>query len=220
VFKQLFRRMMHLDDWNVDEGSLPHDPFKNGLKYLYHYHPNEAFKMMTSKHENWTRAIFVREPLERLLSAYLDKGKRKGGQYVSKHCYHNHTQQPLSFPEFLHIIRSSCRHDSHWMPQTERIDAPFWSSINFLGKFDSLQKDTKTLLENLDAWDAYGASGWGPYHNESIFSEQTHAKHETGSSQYFQQFYNDSSVQKLALDFYHQDYSHPLFHFTPHVPII
>jgi hypothetical protein len=211
--------MMNLDDWNVDKGSLPHDPFKNGLTYLYDYHPNEAFNMMTSKHENWTRAIFVREPLERLLSAYLDKGKRKGGQYVAKHCYHK--QQPLSFPEFLNIIRSKhCRHDPHWMPQTERLDAPFWSTINFVGKFDSLQEDTKELLENLDAWDDYGASGWGPYHNESIFSEGTHAKHETGSSEYFQQYYNDSSLQKLALDFYHDDYRHPLFHFTPNVPRI
>lgn len=205
--------MMHLDDWNVDKGPLPHDPFRNGLQYLYHYPPSQALKMMTSKHDNWTRAIFVREPLERLLSAYLDKGKRKGGIYVAKHC--NHQQQSLSFAEFIQIIRSSCRHDSHWMPQTERIDAPFWNSINFVGNFDSLQQDSRELLEKVDAWDDYGASGWGPSHNESIFSKGTHARHKTGSSQYFAQFYNDSELQEMALDLYHKDYSNPVFHFTP-----
>eukprot|EP00980_Cylindrotheca_fusiformis_P003704 scaffold821_cov122-Cylindrotheca_fusiformis.AAC.8 len=211
VFKQLFRRMMHLDDWNVNAGLLPHDPSKNGLKYLYQYPPRKALKMMTSKHDNWTRAIFVRDPLERLLSAYLDKGMRKGGQYVARHC--NRERQDLSFREFIQVIRSSCRHDPHWMPQIERIDPPFWNSINFVGNFDSLQKDTRTLLERVDAWDDYGSSGWGPYHNDSIFSKDSHAKHETGSSQYVDQYYNDSVVKELALQFYRQDYSNPFFHF-------
>lgn len=85
VFKQLARRMMGLADWNIHrEPDLPHNPQKNGLTYLYHYPPTVALTMMTSP--RWTRAIFVRDPKERVLSAYLDKAAKKDGLYVSRHC--------------------------------------------------------------------------------------------------------------------------------------
>ena len=48
-----------------------HDPAKNGLTYLTDYSLEEAQLMLNS--EEWTRAVFVREPKERILSAYLDK---------------------------------------------------------------------------------------------------------------------------------------------------
>jgi hypothetical protein len=48
-----------------------HNPSTNGLKYLQAFSPRDATKMM--RDPSWTRAIFLREPKQRFLSAYLDK---------------------------------------------------------------------------------------------------------------------------------------------------
>jgi hypothetical protein len=73
VFKQLFRRMLGIPQWQ--DVNLPHlipwNPEVNGLRYLYHYNRTAASHMMTAP--DWTRAIFVRDPKTRFLSAYLDK---------------------------------------------------------------------------------------------------------------------------------------------------
>mmetsp|Transcript_16489 Transcript_16489/g.40287 ORF Transcript_16489/g.40287 Transcript_16489/m.40287 type:complete len:308 (+) Transcript_16489:129-1052(+) len=215
VFKQLLRRMMDKDDWRDDTGALPHNPNKNGLKYLYHYPPKKALEMLTSTDKGWSRAIFVRDPLERLLSAYLDKGKRKNGMYMSKHC--KKPQVDFSFEEFVDIVSSSCKHDPHWAPQIQRIDPPFWKHINFVGKFDTLQRDTKKLLNRFGAWEEFGESGWGPHFNESIFSKATHARHETGASGHFEEYYNSSWVRNTALHFYSKDYQCPWFKFKKEI---
>ncbi len=91
TFKKLFRRMMGYEDWFTKS---PHDPDKNGLRYLGHYSKKEQAVMMTSP--EWTRAIFVRDPLERALSAYMDKALQAGdvnlwnppvnGAYLKRHC--------------------------------------------------------------------------------------------------------------------------------------
>jgi hypothetical protein len=69
TFKQLCRRMMGYKDWATGE---VHNPRQNGLKYLGHFSKEKQREMMTSP--EWTRAIFVRDPLERTLSAYMEKG--------------------------------------------------------------------------------------------------------------------------------------------------
>lgn len=85
IFKQLFRRMMKYMDWPNDKDmNLIHNPSQNGLRYLYHYSRKDVEEMFNST--EWTRAIFVREPKERLLSAYLDKALGNHGKYVKSHC--------------------------------------------------------------------------------------------------------------------------------------
>ncbi|VEU41849.1 unnamed protein product [Pseudo-nitzschia multistriata] len=93
-FKVLFRRMMGFKDWK-SAGSLSdktHSPDINGLRYLGSYPRTKQEEFMTSS--DWTRAIFVRDPMERLLSAYIDKaikvhksyfGGIPGG-YIKNHC--------------------------------------------------------------------------------------------------------------------------------------
>jgi hypothetical protein len=99
VWKQLFRRVAGLTDWQMPSSEednnhppltnhqnpqhLPHNPLRNGLTYLYHYPPDVADAMLTDP--TWTRAIFVRDPKERLLSAYLDKAVSER-QYMMRKC--------------------------------------------------------------------------------------------------------------------------------------
>jgi len=71
-WKALFRRMMGLN--HQIHPKEVHNPKINGLKYLCDYSLEEALEIMTS--EEWTRAVFVREPKERILSAFLDKASK------------------------------------------------------------------------------------------------------------------------------------------------
>lgn len=90
-FKKLFRRMQGHSNWQLENSQLPHNPYSNGLRYLYHYTPQEAEFMIT--HGSWTKAVFVRNPQERLLSAFLDKVEGSHNQsqhYVRRHCCPNH----------------------------------------------------------------------------------------------------------------------------------
>jgi hypothetical protein len=213
--------MMHLEDWMIHkEPHLPHNPAKNDLRYLYHFHPDDAYHMMTSP--DWTRAIFVRDPKERALSAYLDKAALRNGlhqPYVYRHCCIWDVNQTCakkaskSFQDFIQVAKESCCCDPHWKPQSKRIDAPFWKYINFVGSFDSLAKDAHLLLERLSGSE-YAASGWGTHGNESIFAEGTSARHETSAYTKLRRYYNESGVEEMVEGFYAEDYANPLLNFN------
>jgi Sulfotransferase family len=108
VWKQLFRRMMGYEDWKAENtnSKLPWNPEANGLKYLHHYSRQEASEMMTSN--EWTRAIFVRDPKERFLSAYLDKVVQN--PFFTNHvcCPHkmNCVSNQTSLQEFLELSQT------------------------------------------------------------------------------------------------------------------
>ena len=220
---------MHLDDWQVHhEPYIPHHPLKNGLRYLYQYSPREAFQIISSP--AWTKAIFVRDPKERLLSAYLDKAARKDGIYVYRHCCPNNSlhsnttttscakQASTSFYDFVDVVRYQCCCDPHWKPQAKRVDDIFWKYMSFVGHFESLQDDTKRLLQNLGIWDDFGASGWGLDGNESIFAESTYAQHKTNAKakliSYYNQTRNHISIEDVVEELYFQDYHHPVLNLT------
>lgn len=88
TFKFLFRRIAGVEDWDFQDGAdaknLPHNPRFNNLKYLYHYSLEEASTMMTDP--SWTKAIFVRDPKTRFLSAFLDKAVGNYGSFIANFC--------------------------------------------------------------------------------------------------------------------------------------
>jgi hypothetical protein len=88
TFKFLFRKMKGIEDWDNQDYQLilPHNPRHNNLKYLWDYSLEEANEIMTSP--EWTRAIFIREPKRRFLSAFLDKAIGNDGWHVVKACCH------------------------------------------------------------------------------------------------------------------------------------
>ncbi len=115
---------MRIDDnpnWCKIRGFDAHDPAQNKLSTLADYSPEVASAMMTSP--VWTRAAIVREPKERILSAFLDKAFKEG-YFVrkccekiplwkdKKDCRENHTD----FKSFLtYVIKypEEC-FDVHW----------------------------------------------------------------------------------------------------------
>ena len=208
--------MMHLNDWHVhNEPTIPHDPRYNGLTYLYHFPLPQALQMLTDP--EWTRAIFVRDPKERFLSAYLDKAAKKNGRYLDRHCCKSDENKDdscgkrasKSLLDFITVVQGQCCCDPHWKPQSQRIDDELWDYINFVGYFHALAGDTERMLQRVgnNAWAAFGASGWGQFQNESIFIESSTAKHRTSARTKMLQYFNDSTTEVLVEKFYAEDYN-------------
>jgi len=188
-----------------------HEPDCNNLQYLY------QIKNLTRVTEimndpTWTRATFSRNPHERLLSAYLDKGVRTNFKWLQAVCCHwdsetsakigkvhcmnklinNHT-----FPHFVDFVESHCRND-HWSPQTARMDHKHWPLINFVGNTDSMERDSKALLERI------GVGG----DSASALLQQLGAKqqHSSSASDLVGKYYNSPSLYQQVSLYYRDDY--------------
>jgi Sulfotransferase family len=216
VWKQLFRRMARLPDWKSQDSEklLPHDPKRNGLKYLYDYTPEEASTMMTSP--DWKRAMMVREPKLRFLSTFIDKVIANDQKHIQNKCCPDRycVEDAQTIPGFLDLCYG-CQ-DEHWMSQHDRIDEKYWPYMDYVLQFENATVDSKRLLSDIGAWDDYGKSGWGKDDKLSMF--QTNEKYGTGDRSVFEQWqiflWYTPETEKQVEEFYRDDYSNPLFNFT------
>ena len=211
IWKQLFRRMMNIRNYMEEEYEtlLPWNPEINGLKYLYHYNRTSASAMMTDP--TWTRAIFVRDPKERFLSAYLDKVIQNEYFTVQKCCPYSRTcigKAKESVGNFIQLMRICT--DSHWNPQSKRIlEDKYWPQINFVGHMETLYDDAKTLLQQIGAWDEYGKSGWGPTRSDAIFQSMAGSSgrlHATNAVSKMKTYITPEIEKELEL-YYADDYN-------------
>jgi hypothetical protein len=217
VWKQLFRRIMGLEDWRAEATKrlLPWNPEINGLKYLYDYDRETASRMMTSP--EYTRAIFVREPKERLLSAYLDKGVANSWFMYNKCCPStwNCTEAAKeSLSSFFDLIQW-CK-NNHWSPQSRRMQDKYWPYINFVGNMESVAADTERLLRQVGAWDQFGMSGWGEGGNMSIFGTKAGGVgriHATNARDRLRVHYTPELEKKVDL-YYASDYANSFMNLT------
>jgi hypothetical protein len=184
VWKQLFRKILGHDDWRTGRtwGS------DLGLPRLRsRYNVSQVTQLMNDP--TYTRAIFVRDPKERFLSAYLDKALQTG--YAENKCCKGKrnkkagercSKQIQTFSGFVDVTRSC--HDTHWMPQstTGRLEPKFVPLLNFVGHLETAFEDAKRLLQRVGAWEEHGKTGWGLHGNESIFQSKSYVKHKTSSS--------------------------------------
>lgn len=184
--------------------SFVHDPRKNGLSYLYNYSLEQAHDMLIS--ENWTRAVFVRNPKERVLSAYLDKGRRNNASYIKRHC--NHAIQ--TFEEFIYTTIPTCT-DMHWMPQAYRMERPFWKYVNFVGHLETVDKDVERLLQKIGAYNEYGRSSMS--NNNTTTTRKTTVKHATGANDLLKRFYTPK-LERQVEELYRVDYEHEILNLT------
>jgi hypothetical protein len=214
VFKKLFRRMMGLKDWRTQNSTtmIPYNPKVNGLRYLYYYNLANATYIMTSP--EYTRAMFVRDPKERFVSAYLDKAVRNQGSYLIQSCCPNGscTEGAQSVAGFLKLAQTCL--DEHWVPQARRVDEKYWPYINFIGHMDHLGRDAERLLKRVKAWKKYGKSGWGRYGNESIFMSSDGVEHATDAGQRVDLYITSPELEEQIDEYYAEDYSSPWLNLT------
>lgn len=177
-WKRMFMRINRNINWCVTRGFNAHDPKKNMIKVLNDYPPEIATAMMTSP--VWTKAAILREPKERVLSAFLDKAVKE--DYYVRHCCEKLPDEKEQdkckkneekFDSFLHYVTEYPKEcfDVHWEPQIVKIDSKWWPYIDIIGYQDDLQNDAQKILKHLTstrddvagrtAWDRYGVTGWG-----------------------------------------------------------
>jgi hypothetical protein len=207
--------MEGFEDWNEWGGpnELPHHPDHNGLKYLYHYSVEEASEMMRSN--NWTRAIFLRNPKDRFLSVYYELiFTGSGHNMINRLCCpeeHGCAKQISSMVRFLDLIQGC--NSSQWDPQWYRMETQYWKYINFIGKLDNLEEDSKRFLKQIGAWDAIGKSGWGADGNETMFTKDGHELDHVRTALGIY----TPMVDRLVEEFYRDDYDNKIFNFTKRV---
>lgn len=112
----------------------------------------------------WTKAILIREPAERLLSAYLDKIDNRKAVFG----------RTLSFAEFIDILEQknitrgingkrgpwtglTWMSDPHWRPQAWSCGLyENLSAFDHVGTLDTAANHTKALLQQVNMWDSFG----------------------------------------------------------------
>ena len=77
-----------------------------------------------------------------------------------------------------------------------------WHSYNVFANFENLEDHARTILTRAGLWEAFGADGWGPDGNLSMF-ERNHAAHRTANRR------RDVSpqVRRLIAAHHRQDYA-------------
>ena len=193
--------------------------------------------MMTS--DEWTRAVFLREPKERVLSAFLDKFVKSN--YFNRRCCINkrslspqqkeecssktqvededHEETDLDFGYFLQRTRDC--HDQHWNPQRHKIDEKWWPYITFVGYMNmhnNLETDAKRLLQSLKsskdgltAWEKYAKTGWGENSQDSFLHKDV-ALHATNARDKLRKYYSRCD-EAIVEKHWSKDWESPFFHF-------
>ena len=103
----------------------------------------------------WTRAVLIREPTERLLSAYLDKiAPRVEGDHAN-----------LTLAEFVTLLEQPPgRHsgltwytDPHWRPQAYSCGmAQMLPSMDYVGGLDRVSEHVRNILSRVGLWESHG----------------------------------------------------------------
>lgn len=140
----------------------------SSLEHLSEYNETEA-KFFLS---NYTSFIMVREPFERLLSAYRNKlednmpsakyFQARIGRYIIKNYRPNATETDLkngdnvSFYEFVkYLIKEGINNDTtneHWKP-INQLCYPCSINYTFIGKYENFEEDSLVILNMVNASD-------------------------------------------------------------------
>lgn len=204
-FKRLFRRLNGAQDFE-SQAPWVHDPKQNGITRLTDMPSAEAASIL--KDPTWTKGVFIRDPMERLLSGFLDKCREPIESRYDIHCpFSGH----VSFGEFMDYIFTQADYnvhgkmsmDEHWRPQHLVCDLERWLPYyQFQGNFSHLQTHTKFLLQGVGIFDEFGR-GWGD-DGLDIFEKKIDWHH-TDTSEKLTEYYTKELADK-AMAFYNTDY--------------
>jgi len=120
-------------------------------------HPDRHFEVWNDP--NWTRAVLIREPTERLLSGFLDK------------ILPNKDVNVTTLEEFVDILEQfppnlkvkgpktglSWHTDPHWRPQAYSCGmVQMLPSMQLVGGLDRVSEHTRAILEQVGLWQSHG----------------------------------------------------------------
>ena len=132
---------------DVEKGNL-----RNNLRHF----PRQEVQQMLN---NYFTFLFVRDPMERVLSAYKNKFlkdnkyfHRRYGRDIIKQYRLNATQQALktgsgvTFPEFTKYLVKIRSFNEHWA-QFDKLCHPCAVNYDFIGRYENLAEDAPYLIK-------------------------------------------------------------------------
>jgi len=112
--------------------------------------------------------------------------------------------------------------DAHWAPLSHwRLEPKFYATLNFVGHLETARRDVRRLLDDLgsDAWEKFGASGWGEYGNESMFESSSTVNHASEkASARLREYYTSKDIEERVDKIYEDDYENEYLNLS-RVPI-
>lgn len=177
---KLFVRMQGADDWGHHPHVRPDRPFLSRL-------PLSDVEQILND-DRWFTAVFFRDPVERMLSAYLDK-------LVFRQSYQIELfgdRRDVTIDEFLEFVLDDNQDvgnprglhagsNPHWRPQSLVAGIEkFVDGFDFVGDHGRLADHGRVLLEHRGLWERFGATGWGT-NGAGAFCETNDSRHRTGA---------------------------------------
>ncbi|XP_068169536.1 carbohydrate sulfotransferase 8-like isoform X2 [Antennarius striatus] len=205
------RVLMVLGGSEASTQDIPHDAahYANHLRRLDSYNSSG----MASRLSSYTKVLFVREPFERLVSAFRDKFESPNSYYhpvfgrpIISRYRTNATRAALrtgagvTFREFIQYLLDVHRPvgmDIHWEPVSQLCN-PCLLQYNFIGKFERLEEEANFLLQSIGAPKNLTFPG---FKDRNPLAERTSSKI---TQRYFSQL--NSTERQKAFDFYYMDY--------------
>ncbi|XP_038664508.1 carbohydrate sulfotransferase 9-like [Scyliorhinus canicula] len=148
--------------------SSPHNISHNFVHYGKHLRRLDSYSLQETYEflNTFTKVLFVRDPMERLVSAFRDKFEHPNiyyhpvfGKAILKKYRTNASAEALStgagvsFREFVHYLldpEKPIGMDIHWEP-ISRLCSPCLINYDFIGKFENLESDANYFLKLIDA---------------------------------------------------------------------
>ncbi|XP_077178958.1 carbohydrate sulfotransferase 11-like [Paroedura picta] len=132
----------------------------NFLKRLSSYPSQQQMELLN----NYTKVMFTRHPLERLVSAYRDKFLHNEPYYSTTVADEiralfrrdRNSTKDVTFQEFIQYVvtRKHEDLDIHWKPMYALCD-PCNIHYDILGKYETLQQDAKQVLKRIGAPESF-----------------------------------------------------------------
>ncbi|XP_062418058.1 carbohydrate sulfotransferase 8-like isoform X2 [Pungitius pungitius] len=197
--------------------SIKHDTAHGG-RYLRELNTFDR-KGIMHRLETYTKFMFVREPLERMVSAYRDKLENPNDYYhnlfgkpiISKYRANPspealNTGNGVTFKEFVQYLLDVHRPvgmDIHW-DQTNQLCNPCLIDYNFIGKFENMAEESNFLLR---------LAGAPPNVTLPSFKDRNPADKRTSTDITQKYFSQVSALERQRMyDFYYTDYL--MFNYT------
>ncbi|KAJ7426499.1 Carbohydrate sulfotransferase 9 [Willisornis vidua] len=211
------RVLMVLNGLATSAYNISHDDVHYGkhLRKLDSYN----LKEINTRLNMYTKFIFVRDPMERLVSAFRDKFEHPNSYYhpvfgkaIIKKYRHNADEEALKtgsgvkFKEFIQYLLDSHRPvgmDIHW-EQISKLCYPCLINYDFIGKFETLEEDATYFLQLVGA----------PADLKFPKFKDRHSSDERTSAEVVRQYLKELSKEErqLTYNFYYLDYL--MFNYT------
>ncbi|CAG2240588.1 unnamed protein product [Mytilus edulis] len=169
-----------------------HNPYVNGLQYLINFQDKDIISMIYN--DSWTKEVFVREPRERMLSSYLDKGLNDGFIMHMVNC----KRTVKTFSEFLELAKQ-CP-NAHWESQV-RAPKYFYMKM-MIGKMADISTFKEKLLTKIGVWNET-VKCW----LDSKDSENKSRSHAQNAGDKLLQYYNNTKLQDVIFEMFEDDYN-------------